>query len=133
VINTASSDQHPAISKDGLSLYITSNRPGGLGGNDLYRTTREKVPGGRRFAAPLLEALANESDPTQQTPPAARLPAAPTVEPTILPAAGADSTRTISARLSHPSWMLPLERVFADLDSVFPDALGEMLDTARVD
>ena len=27
VVNTASSDQHPAISKDGLSLYITTNRP----------------------------------------------------------------------------------------------------------
>jgi WD40 repeat protein len=27
VVNTASSDAHPAISKDGLSLYITTNRP----------------------------------------------------------------------------------------------------------
>ena len=27
VVNTAFGDQHPAISKDGLSLYITSNRP----------------------------------------------------------------------------------------------------------
>src|SRR5262245_36316262 len=29
VVNPAFNDQHPAISPDGLSLYITSNRPGG--------------------------------------------------------------------------------------------------------
>jgi hypothetical protein len=30
VVNTGFNDNHPAISKDGLSLYITSNRPGGV-------------------------------------------------------------------------------------------------------
>src|ERR1700737_3557195 len=29
VVNTPFDDNHPAISKNGLSLYITSNRPGG--------------------------------------------------------------------------------------------------------
>jgi hypothetical protein len=33
-VNTAFSDQHPAISPDGLSLYITSNRPGSVLGPD---------------------------------------------------------------------------------------------------
>src|SRR5437867_6547422 len=32
VVNSASNDNHPAISKDGLSLYITSGRPGGVNG-----------------------------------------------------------------------------------------------------
>ncbi len=40
VINSAASDQGPAISKDGLSLYITSNRAGGLGGFDMYVSQR---------------------------------------------------------------------------------------------
>lgn len=43
VINSAFSDQGPAISKDGLSLYITSNRPGGLGGFDMYVSQRASV------------------------------------------------------------------------------------------
>src|SRR5262245_53747438 len=40
VVNTGLSDQHPAISPDGLSLYITSNRPGGQGNQDLWVSHR---------------------------------------------------------------------------------------------
>ena len=36
VVNSASNDQQSAISKDGLSLYFTSTRPGGFGAFDLY-------------------------------------------------------------------------------------------------
>jgi WD40-like Beta Propeller Repeat len=43
LINTAFNDQHAAISKDGLSLYFTSNRPGGLGADDLWVSTREST------------------------------------------------------------------------------------------
>ena len=44
VINSAFSDQGPAISKDGLSLYFTSDRPGGLGGPfDMYVSQRASV------------------------------------------------------------------------------------------
>jgi len=43
IINSASSDQGPAISKDGLTLYFHSNRPGGLGGFDMYVVTRASV------------------------------------------------------------------------------------------
>jgi Tol biopolymer transport system component len=44
VINSAFSDQGPAISKNGLSLYFTSNRPGGLGGPfDMYVSQRASV------------------------------------------------------------------------------------------
>ena len=42
-INSASSDQGPAISKDGLTLYFHSNRPGGLGGFDMYVAERPSV------------------------------------------------------------------------------------------
>jgi len=39
-INSASNDQDAAISKDGLSLYFASNRPGGIGGVDMYVSQR---------------------------------------------------------------------------------------------
>ncbi len=41
VVNSASSDGGPAISKDGLSLFLHSNRPGGAGSFDLYVSHRE--------------------------------------------------------------------------------------------
>jgi len=40
LINTAYNEQHPALSKDGLSLYFTSNRPGGYGADDLWVSQR---------------------------------------------------------------------------------------------
>ncbi|HLQ59326.1 MAG TPA: hypothetical protein VK113_07415, partial [Gemmatimonadales bacterium] len=40
VINTAANENHPAISKDGLSLYISSDRAGGLGGTDIWVSQR---------------------------------------------------------------------------------------------
>jgi hypothetical protein len=43
VINSSLSDQGPAISKDGLSLYFTSNRSGGIGGFDMYVSQRASV------------------------------------------------------------------------------------------
>jgi len=39
-INSASWDFAPAISKKGLSLYITSNRPGGFGSRDIWVSQR---------------------------------------------------------------------------------------------
>ena len=36
-INTAGRDFDPAFSADGESVYFSSDRPGGLGGDDLYR------------------------------------------------------------------------------------------------
>jgi WD40 repeat protein len=43
VINSTASDQHPAISKDGLSLYFASSRPGGFGGLDIYVSRRASL------------------------------------------------------------------------------------------
>ena len=39
-INTPSADQSPALSPDGLSLYFASDRPGTLGGVDLWVSRR---------------------------------------------------------------------------------------------
>ncbi len=43
VVNSAYSDGGPAISRDGLSLFFHSNRPGGAGSFDLYVSQRESV------------------------------------------------------------------------------------------
>lgn len=42
-INSAFNDQHPAISKNGLSLYFVSDRPGGFGGFDIWVSQRASV------------------------------------------------------------------------------------------
>ncbi len=43
VVNSAYDDNHPTISKDGLSLIFQSNRPGGFGGVDLWLTKRDSL------------------------------------------------------------------------------------------
>lgn len=40
-INTTFTETGPALSKDGLSLYFTSNRPGGFGGLDNWVSQRQ--------------------------------------------------------------------------------------------
>ncbi len=43
VVNSVSYDACPTISKDGLSLYFRSNRPGGQGGFDIWVAKRDSV------------------------------------------------------------------------------------------
>lgn len=45
VVNTAAMDAGCALSFHGTELYFSSNRPGGFGSRDLYRTTRSKLGG----------------------------------------------------------------------------------------
>ncbi len=40
-VNSPQSDHHSILSPDGKSLYVTSGRPGGFGGEDIYVTTRD--------------------------------------------------------------------------------------------
>src|SRR5262245_7289340 len=42
-LSTACNDQHPAVSKDGLSLYFSSDRPGGCGALDVWVTQRASL------------------------------------------------------------------------------------------
>jgi Tol biopolymer transport system component len=39
-LNTAANEGYPIMSPDGLSLYIVSDRPGGMGGFDIWVATR---------------------------------------------------------------------------------------------
>jgi Tol biopolymer transport system component len=43
VINSPSNEGNPTISNDGLTLYFASNRPGGVGGNDIWVANRESL------------------------------------------------------------------------------------------
>src|SRR2546425_7266874 len=42
-VNSAASEQSPALSPDGLSLYFGSNRAGGLGGLDIWVSRRASL------------------------------------------------------------------------------------------
>jgi hypothetical protein len=42
-LNTSSNDMYAVLTRDGLEVYFTSNRPGGLGGDDLWMATRASV------------------------------------------------------------------------------------------
>ena len=44
-VNTGGMDAGSALSFDGTELYFTSNRTGGFGSRDIYRTTRSKLGG----------------------------------------------------------------------------------------
>jgi hypothetical protein len=44
VLNTSANDGAPALSWDGLTMIFYSNRSGGSGGNDLYMSTRTRLP-----------------------------------------------------------------------------------------
>jgi hypothetical protein len=43
VVNTKDNEGGPALSRDGTTLYFHSDRPGGVGGLDLYVTKRAKL------------------------------------------------------------------------------------------
>src|SRR5918999_5717216 len=40
-LNTAFNDGCPTLAPDGRTLFMASNRPGGLGGQDIWMATRE--------------------------------------------------------------------------------------------
>jgi hypothetical protein len=69
VINTASLDAGSDLSNDGHSLYFFSNRPGGVGGNDVYASHRDNTGDDLGWETPQLlgsevNSLADENAPT---------------------------------------------------------------------
>ena len=66
IVNSTSMDRAPAISKDGLSLYFASNRPGGFLGEDIYvsqRETRDDEWGLALNLGPIINTTSNEMVP----------------------------------------------------------------------
>ncbi len=64
-VNTTFSDSAPAVSKNGLSLYLTSVRPGGLGEGDIWVSQRSSVDD--PWASPVNVPALNSPD-TDQAP-----------------------------------------------------------------
>ncbi len=66
LVNSGSNEAGPALSKDGLSLYFQSNRPGGHGGNDIWvsqRASRQDAWGQPVNLGPTINTAANEDAP----------------------------------------------------------------------
>ena len=42
-LNTQYNDMYAILTADGLTVYFTSDRPGGLGGNDLWVSRRDST------------------------------------------------------------------------------------------
>ena len=67
VVNSPFDDNRPAISKDGRSLYITSDRPGGSGGLDIWVSQRATVDdpwGPPQDLGPTVNSSSNDVAPT---------------------------------------------------------------------
>jgi Tol biopolymer transport system component len=65
-VNSGFVDRGPAISKNGLSLYFASTRPGGFGGEDIYvsqRETRDGEWGPPVNLGPIINTRLNEQVP----------------------------------------------------------------------
>ncbi len=64
-INTKYYESHASISKDGSTLYFTSNREGGIGELDIYMTRREKGGdwGPAKNLGPTINTKYNENSP----------------------------------------------------------------------
>jgi hypothetical protein len=65
-VNSAFEDFAPHLSSDGLALYLTSNRPESLGGEDLWvsrRATRHDPWGPATNLGPAINTAANERSP----------------------------------------------------------------------
>jgi hypothetical protein len=67
IVNSEFGDLAPSISKDGLSLYFFSDRPGGFGGNDIWVSHRSGVDapwGPPKNLGPNINTSADENAPT---------------------------------------------------------------------
>src|SRR5216117_1200369 len=67
VVNSGSGELAPSISKDGLSLYFFSDRPGGFGGSDIWVSHRSNVDAPwepPKNLGPNINSSADENAPT---------------------------------------------------------------------
>lgn len=65
-MNTAGLESGPALSKDGLSLYFHSDRPGGVGGSDIWvsqRQSRDDPWGPPQDLGPTVNSAGSDSVP----------------------------------------------------------------------
>src|SRR6266511_4331926 len=69
-LNTQFNDTYPILTADGLTIYFTSDRPGGLGGDDLWVSRRESTdaPWGEPENLAILNSPFNDSLSVLSTP-----------------------------------------------------------------
>jgi hypothetical protein len=63
-VNTSSNDLRPHVRRDGLELFFDSNRPGTMGGFDIWSAVRERVTDAWSLpenAGPNVNSIANET------------------------------------------------------------------------
>jgi hypothetical protein len=65
-LSSGSNDTNPEVSYDGLTIYLSSNRPGGLGGRDIWMSTRPSraAPWSVPLHVPELSSAASDGSPT---------------------------------------------------------------------
>ncbi|MDQ3680440.1 MAG: hypothetical protein M3378_07845 [Actinomycetota bacterium] len=66
-VNTAYDDARPNVGRDGLEIFFDSNRPGGLGGFDIWTATRTSLSGPWAVPVnlgPAVNSSANETRPS---------------------------------------------------------------------
>jgi Tol biopolymer transport system component len=68
-INTEYNDTYPILTADGLTIYFTSDRPGGLGGDDIWVSRRETTDSswGEPENVTVLNSTSNDSLPMLST------------------------------------------------------------------
>jgi len=68
-VNSASEDIGPSVTADGLTMYFMSNRPGGLGSNSIWQSTRASVndPFGPATLVPNVNSTAIDAAPAVST------------------------------------------------------------------
>src|SRR5262245_4914606 len=69
LLNTASNDMYAILTADGLTIYFTSDRPGGLGNNDLWVSRRPSTddPWGTPENLMILNSTSDDSLPVFNT------------------------------------------------------------------
>jgi hypothetical protein len=65
-LNSTANDQHVTIRKDGRELFFSSNRTGGMGSFDIYRSTRRSAhePWSAPVGVAALNTVANDQQPS---------------------------------------------------------------------
>jgi Tol biopolymer transport system component len=56
-VNSSGNEVRPSLSFDGMTLYLTSNRPGGSGMVDVWMSTRERINHREKFEPTIVEKM----------------------------------------------------------------------------